>query len=895
MTQSHPDAPHAMPADQAVTALAADAEAGLTGAEAARRLRRHGPNRLRRQKPRSLWAILRHQFASVIVWLLAAAALLSLAMGDLAEAGAILVVLVINGLIGFVTELRAARSMEALARIAQVRARVRRDGRDIHVAAQDLVPGDLVVLEAGDVVTADLRLVRTAGLRADESALTGESVPVEKATDPAAPMAGPGDIACVAFKGTAITEGSGAGVVVATGMATEIGRISEMVAGAESAAPPIERRLNALGHRLGWLTLALAVLTIGAGVWRGHDLVAMVQTGVALAVAAVPEGLPVVATLCLGRGMWRMSAMNAMVRQLSSVETLGATTVILTDKTGTLTENRMTVMRYLLAGADVDLVPGDGGLRFVGPSGPLNPEAEEPLRWALSVGALCSNAAWDAKAQSGSGDPMEIALLAAAGQGGPGRETLLAQWPELQEHAFDPARRMMATVHAGEAGALFAVKGAPEAVLAVCDHVQAADGPQALTKAGRAEWSQRNAEAGQAGLRVLALAMKRADPGAAPYEGLTLLGLVCLLDPVRAGVAQAVAASRGAGVRVVMLTGDHAGTAEAIARRAGLAEGHVTVIEGRELAGLDPETVEPAQRDRLLSADVFARVAPETKLALVTLYQQAGHVVAMTGDGVNDAPALRQADIGVAMGRRGTEVAKEAADMVLRDDAFETIIAAMRQGRVIFGNIREFVVYLMSCNVSEVLVVGLAVAVGLPAPLLPLQILFLNLVTDVFPAFALGLGPGDDGVMTRPPRDPAEPIVDRPRWRLLAVLGALITVATLGAFAAALFWLGLDEAEAVSVAFLTLALAQLVNVFNLRTPDAGLLRNEVTRNGYVWAALALCLGLIAAALWVPALAGVLGLVDPGRAGLWLAAGASMVPLVLGQAWLAWGARRDLRT
>ena len=880
------DVPHARSASQVSTGLAADPRQGLTAAEARRRLTLHGPNRLRRQKPRSLWSILRHQFASVIVWLLAMAAALSMTMGDVAEAVAVLVVLVINGTIGFATELRAARSMEALARIAQVQARVRRDGKDMMVPARDLVPGDLVELEAGDVVTADLRLIRAAALRIDESALTGESVPVAKSTDAVAPEAAVGDRIGMAYKGTAITEGSGAGLVVATGAATELGRIGAMVAEAAGTAPPIERRLDALGHRLGWLTLALATLTIAAGLWQGHGLVTMVQTGVALAVAAVPEGLPVVATLCLGRGMWRMSARNALVRQLSSVETLGATTVILTDKTGTLTENRMTAVRYLLHRADVEVLAADGTARFGGPDGPVDPATDPRLRGALRIGALCSNAAWDAEAETGTGDPMEIALLVAAVQGGHDRAALLEACPETHEHAFDPSLKMMATVHEDADRSFIAVKGAPEAVLARCSLVETVDGPRELTAADRADWLARNVEAGQAGLRVLALATRRAAAGDDPYSALTLLGLVCLLDPVRPGVAAAVAAARAAGVRVVMMTGDHAGTGEAIARRAGLAEGHLTVIEGHEIAGLDPATLDATHRERILSADVFARVAPETKLALVTVFQQAGHVVAMTGDGVNDAPALRQADIGVAMGLRGTEVAKEAAAMVLRDDAFETIIAAMRQGRVIFDNIRKFVVYLMSCNVSEVLVVGLAVVAGLPMPLLPLQILFLNLVTDVFPAFALGLGPGGDAVMQRPPRDPAEPIVDRPRWRLLAVLGALITSATLGAFVAALAWLHLDEAQAVTVAFLTLALAQLFNVFNLRAPETGPFRNEVIRNPHVWGAILLCLGLIAAALWLPALAGVLGLVDPGPRGLWLAAGASLVPLVLGQVWLS---------
>jgi len=388
----------------------------------------------------------------------------------------------------------------------------------------------------------------------------------------------------------------------------------------------------------------------------------------------------------------------------------------------------------------------------------------------------------------------------------------------------------------------------------------------AMTPQARQSWTARSAAAAQSGLRLLALAKKHPrDAAADPYGDLTLIGLVCLRDPIRADVPKAIAASRAAGVRVVMLTGDHADTAQAIALAAGLGDGALKVIEGSALADLAIDTVSDAQRQEILAADVFARVTPEVKMTLVALYQQAGHVVAMTGDGVNDAPALKKADIGIAMGLRGTEVAKEAAHMILGDDAFSTIILAMRQGRVIFGNIRNFVIYLMSCNVSEVLVVGLAVAGGLPTPLLPLQILYLNLVTDIFPAFALGFGRGDAHVMTRPPRDPGAPIVTARHLLLLAILGGAITVATLGAFGLALFWLAMETQAAITVAFLTLALAQMWNVFNLRNPEAGVLRNDVTANPYVWGAIVLCLLLIAAALWVPLLAEVLRLAWPGLA------------------------------
>lgn len=859
------EAPHTLSSGTVAQLLAASPETGLSQAEAVRRLSSHGPNRLRRQKPRSAMAMLFHQFRSVIVWLLAAAAAISLIMGDIAEGGAIIIVLLLNGTIGFVTELRAARSMEALFRIAEVRTRVRRDGRVQMIDARDVVPGDVVVLEGGDVVTADLRLNEASSLQVDESILTGEAAPVAKSAEPVAEDTILAERTSMVFKGTAITRGAGEAIVTATGMATELGRISQLTEAAQGGTSPLEVRLERLGHTLIWLTLVLAAGTALAGVLRGQDLAIMIQTAVALAVAAIPEGLPVVATLALARGMWRMARRNALIRRLSAVETLGATTLILTDKTGTLTENRMSVVRFVLE-------PGD-----------FAPDARGPLlELALRTGAACTTAELGQGARKGTGDPMELALLAAANQGG-------VALPErrLEQHAFDPERRMMATVHAEADGAFYAVKGAPEAVIVACSQVLGRDGPQALTETEKSAWVQRNAQVAGTGLRTLGLAMKSEDNARAePYEGLTLIGLVCFADPLRADVPPAIAACRAAGVRVVMITGDHAATAARIASDAGIADDAARVIEGRDLAGLDLNNAGEATQARVRAADVFARVAPETKLTLVSFHQRDGQIVAMTGDGVNDAPALKQADIGVAMGLRGTQVAREAADMVLKDDDFATIVESIRQGRVIFGNIRKFIIYLMSCNLCEVLVVTVAVGAGLPAPLLPLQILYLNLVTDVFPALALGFGKGDGREMHRPPRNPSEPIIGRTEWLKISGLGAAQTIATLAAFALALFQMDLPVDQAVTVAFLTLALGQLWNVINTRAADTRLIVNDVTRNPFVWGALALCLVLIGTALWLPGLSSVLNLVAPGRDGLIVAASASLIPLLLGQAALA---------
>jgi len=878
MSPEHePDTPFALTAGDLAARLRVDPTSGLAEPEVESRRMLHGPNELRRHGPVSLLAILGRQVRSVIIWLLALAAAFSFYLGDFVEAWAVVAVLMINTTIGFLTELRAARSIEALRHFAEVRTRVRRGGTLRLVDARELVPGDIVLLEAGDVVTADLRLRQASALMLDESVLTGESAPVEKSTAPLDPGVELADRVNMAFKGAGVARGAGEGIVVAIGMKTELGRISGLVETARPKVNTLQVQLDQLGQRLIWLTIALSGVAVLGGIYWGHDPVDLIKTGVALAVAAIPEGLPVVATLCLARGMWRMAERNALISNLPSVETLGSTTLILTDKTGTLTENRMTVVRYLLDGRDV----GPTEL-----SGATGPGGDRQLDLALRVGTLCNNASLDdpnVGHQRGTGDPMEIALLAAAYEAGLHRPTLLETAPEVTEHAFDPALKMMASVHAGGQSYLFAVKGAPESVIERCVRVLGKDGERALDDVDRADWTGRCNEAARHGLRLLGLAMKEdRNAGSDPYAGLTLIGAACLADPVRADVPAAIRACQDAGVRVVMITGDHADTAAAIARDAGLGGEALRVLEGRDLSGMRVEAAEGPDRDRLLSADVFARVTPETKLQLVAFFQANGDVVAMTGDGVNDAPALKKADIGVAMGQRGTQVAREAADMILLDDAFGTIVAAMRQGRVIFGNIRRFVVYLMSCNVSELLLVGVAVSMGLPAPLLPLQILFLNLVTDVFPAFALGLWSGDDKLRPEPPRHPEEGILRRRHWILVGVLGGLMTAVTLIAFVSALLMMNLSAGQSVTVAFVTLALAQLWNVFHVRDKGSHVLRNEITRNPYVWAAVALCLLLVAASLWFAPLSALLGLPHPGIAGLVLAVVLSGVHLVLGQ-------------
>ncbi|WP_338693299.1 cation-transporting P-type ATPase [Bradyrhizobium sp. 26S5] len=830
---------------------------GLSDAEVNARRKRFGANTITSRRATRVMSLLLHQFKSSVVYLLSFAAGLAFYFGELEEGSAILAVLAINAMIGFVTELKAARSIEALRALGTRSARVRREGRVRVVPAEELVPGDIVILDAGDAVSADLRLIETSSLSADESTLTGESVAVDKQTRPVSADTRLGDRASMAFKGTAITRGTGTGVVVATGLGTQLGRVTRLVLEADPGSSPLERKLGRLSTQLVLATIAVAVAIGVAGLIGGEDPLVMVEAAIALAVAAIPEGLPVVATLALARGMWRMARQNALIERLSAVETLGATTVILTDKTGTLTENRMTVRRLCTAFGEIALeteAPKEGKR--------LPLAGDRPTAELLRIAVLCNDAHLDRADEGGSGDPMEVALLRAGLHAGLRRTALLDGHRIVRKHAFDPATKMMATVHEWGDAVLVAVKGAPEAVLAVATLAKTGLGEIALDDQVRAEWLGRANQLGHSGLRVLACAMKMDElADAQPYEGLVLVGLIGLEDPARADVPQAIQDCQKAGIRVVMVTGDHVVTARSIGRAVGLGQNIANVVEGKRIAQVI-ETGQPALRD----VGIFARVNPDEKLALVRAYQAAGEIVAMTGDGVNDAPALRQADIGVAMGLRGTDVAREAAAMILLDDAFPTIVGAIREGRIIFANIRRFVAYLLSCNLSEVMVVGLAVLSALPLPLLPLQILYLNLVTDVFPAFALAMGEGEAGILKLPPRDPREPILGRWQWITIILHAGALTAGTFGALAAS-SWLGLDAKATVTVTFLTLGFAQLWHTFNMRDSQSPLIVNEITRNGWLWSALLLCATLLAVPPYLPPAALLLNLAPP-TADMW---------------------------
>ena len=869
-----PENAHCLTGADVLETLGVSAAIGLSDHGVAESRERHGGNTIETHKKVRPLIVLLHQVKSPVVYLLGAAALLALYFGEWSQGAAILVVLALNSAIGFGTEIKAARSIEALRTLGTRSARVRRNGQVRIVPAEDLVVGDIVLFEGGDGVSADIRLIEASNVGADESTLTGESVAVDKTKEPVASDALVADRTSMLFKGTLVTRGSGTGIVVAVGSGTELGQISRLAEEAQPEDSPLERGLAKLSGQLVWATLVLTFLIAGTGILKGEDILLMVNSAIALAVAAIPEGLPVVATLTLARGMWRMARQNALIERLPAVEVLGATTVILTDKTGTLTENRMAVRRLWIPAAELELGPASGGQDLDSRNLEDNPQ----FRRLVEVAVLCNNATLGANENDHSGDPMEQALLVLGQRIGLEQSPFLETHPRVSEHAFDASTKMMATVHIDGDNYLYAAKGAPEMVLRRAAFISAPDGVSALDDAARADWLNRIETLGRQGLRVLACAAKTGTTaGEDPYDGLIFLGLIGLEDPARVDVPDAIRGCREAGMRVVMVTGDHAVTARSIARNVGLGSEASGMIDGPDLSGM-----EGSDKGKLLETDIFSRVNPSEKLALVRAYQDAGEIVAMTGDGVNDAPALRQADIGIAMGLRGTDVARQAAAMILLDDAFPTIVKAVREGRVIFGNIRRFAAYLLSCNLSEVLVVGFAVLSGLPLPILSLQILYLNLVTDVFPAFALALGEGEKDIMKQPPRPPKEPILGRAQWSAIVAQSLVLTAGTFGALFAAQFWLAPDPDELVTITFLTLAFSQLWHVFNMRHRHSGLLRNEVTRNGWVWGALALCTVLLAVPAYVPTAANILQIVPPDR-DMWLIIlGMSAAPLAVNQ-------------
>jgi Ca2+-transporting ATPase len=823
---------HALSLAEVTAHLETDLDAGLSSAEARSRLARVGPNRVGEQRETSLGRLALNQIKSLIVLLLLAAAAIAWLLGERAESIAILAALVLNAAIGFLSEWRARRSLARLRALAVPHALARRSGRVEHLPSAELVPGDLIALEAGAQVPADARLTRSAALRIDEAALTGESDAVDKdaaaAIDPDTPLA---DRRTMVYLGTTVLAGSGQAVVTGTGLGTELGRIGQVVALAEHRDTPLERQVETLGRRLIGIVLAICGVVAIVGILRGQPIGLMLETAISLGVAAIPEGLPAVTTVALAVGLWQLARAGGLIRRLPAVETLGSTTVICSDKTGTMTENQMTVVRLALDGRAIAVGGGshDTSGAFAAGDAEITPAGDLHLALLLTAGALVN----DATLISGpeglhpSGDPTEAALLVAAAKGGVDAAGLAQLWPRRREIPFDPARRMMATYHdMPDGGHAVFVKGAPAVVLGLSTERQTALGPRALTEADRRDILDVNRTLATDGLRVLGIAWRSIETTDAAADDLIFLGLVGLADPIRPGVREAIAACRDAGIRTIMITGDQRATAEAVGRSLGLAP------------------------DALRS-----RVSPDQKLALIEELQGQGEIVAMTGDGVNDAPALARADIGVAMGRHGTDVARDAADLVLTDDNFATIVKAIAQGRVIYANLRKVIYFLFSSNVSEIVTIFVAILLGFPSPLLPLQILWVNLVTDMLPALALIRDPAEPDLMRRPPRDPREALITwRFGMRTLAE-GAVLAAGVLSTY----LWIASRDGAGTSastMAFMVVVLIHPLQALHCRSERR--FSWQLPSNPLIWLVLLTLIGIQWAAVSVAPLAHLLG-------------------------------------
>ncbi len=872
MTQDVPTttAWHLLAPDALSHAQASNLDAGLTEPEAVRRLATYGLNDLPEAPPPSPLKLFLSQFTSVIIWVLIGAAVVSGLLAEWLDAAAIIAIVFLNGLLGFVQEFRAERSLAALRQMSVAMARVVRDGIFRQIPASELVPGDLINLEAGDRVPADTRLIYSTNFQTQEASLTGESTPVQKAarvlTGVDLPLA---DRTNMAFMGTIAVSGKARALVVSTGVRTELGRIATMIqqaSEAEHMETPLQRRLERFGYTLLWLSLAVVAVVFTLGYWRGEPLLPMFLTSVSLAVAAVPEGLPAVVTITLALGVTRMVKRHALIRKLPAVETLGSATVICTDKTGTLTKNEMTVTKLIVGDRAYD-VTGEGyeplgEIREASSSAPLlltpgPSRLPEGLRQLLAAAVLCNGASM--REENGAwqviGDPTEGALLVAAAKAAVTKQELEQVAPFEGEIPFDAERKMMTIIRRTAEGPVAYVKGAPDVLLKCCTHRLRLDGMvEPLDDRQRQAILESNASLAHESLRVLAAAHRRLDDPHANLQpdaverDLVFLGLFAMKDPLRPEAVRAVRLCGEAGIKTVMITGDHKETAVAIAQDLGLSDGPGTAFSGSEINNLtDEQLTQFVER-----VTVYARVSAEHKLRIVQAWKRRGAIVAMTGDGVNDAPAIKAADIGVAMGLAGTDVTKEASDMVITDDNFASIAAAVEEGRGVFDNIRKTVHFLLSCNVSEVLVMLFATLQGLPLPLLPIQILWMNLVTDGIPALALAVDPKAPDLMKRPPRQPDGRLLDGRRLFAIVGEGLILGMIALGAFSYSLYGLHQNLEQARTVVFTVMVVVQLVHAFNCRNERLSLFQIGVGTNRALLGAFLLSIAMQVAVLTVPA-------------------------------------------
>lgn len=852
---------YALPAEAVLELWGSHAQRGLPAELAAQRSKEYGPNRLEEEAGVPAWRQFAGQFTSFIILVLIGAAAVSGLLREWMDAIAILVIVVLNGVLGFIQEYRAERALEALKKMAAPLAKVVRGGEIVDVPAEEVVPGDVIRLEMGDLVPADARLLEDHLLQVDEASLTGESVPVKKDADVVLlEGASLGDRRNMVYSSTVVTYGKGAAVVTDTGMKTELGRIAHLVQTMGREQTPLQERLDRVGKLLVYACLVIVVVVFALGLWRGVALVEMFLTSVSLAVAAIPEGLPAVVTIALALGVRRMVQRNALIRKLPSVETLGSATVICADKTGTLTQSEMTVRKIGFLERTIE-VTGDG----YAPEGEFRAAGElisptDPqLRLALRIGVLCNSASLRVDRSDGArwrivGDPTEGALLTAAAKADVWRSDLEEEHRMLMELPFDSDRKRMSTIWRGPEGQTTAyIKGAPDVVIGLCTRIHEDDHARPASAEDREGLLALNNEFAREAMRVLAVAYRSLDQGMSEptvekvEQDLVFAALVAMKDPPRTEAKEAISTARSAGLEVVMITGDHRDTAVAVARELELFREGDIALTGEELDRVtDQQLAEMVEKVR-----VYARVSPEHKLRIVGAWRSSGHIVAMTGDGVNDAPALKEANIGIAMGITGTDVSKEASDMILTDDNFASIVSAVEEGRAIFDNIRRFVHFLLSCNVGELLAMFLAALLGMPLPLLPIQILWINLATDSLPALALGVEPAEPGVMERPPRPTSEGVITRGAAVMMGYQGLIIGLLTLAAFALEYYVVGGGVERARVMAFSTCIFAQNVHAFNVRSNRYSIFQLGVFTNRWLVAAFGAVILSELAVIYIP--------------------------------------------
>lgn len=846
---------------------------GLTEDNATERLEKFGSNTIAHEKKTSLWLIFLRQFNSPIVYLLIVAAGLSFFFQEWLDGFAILVVILINAVIGFYMEFQAERSMEALKKLSMLPAKVIRDGRMKEINAEELVPGDLIFLEAGDMVPADGRIGRSSQLQIDEAALTGESIPVEKKSAQLYSEAPLAERINMVYKGTFVTKGNSYCILTGTGMHTELGKIASLVQSAEQAATPLEKKLEEFSKTLIKVTVALVVVIFFAGLLNGQKVLEMLETSIALAVAAVPEGLPIVATLALAQGMLKMARHNVIVKKLSAVETLGGTNVICTDKTGTLTQNKI----------EVNLIVTPSG-KYEAVSSKRVETADPSFRQVLLGAVLCNTAAVGRDGKE-TGDPLEIGLLKFAASQGSRLEEIRKENETIQEEPFNSETKIMATLHqlAGGSQTIYA-KGAAEELINRCTKIMNATGEEPMRLEDRKKWITESERLSSSGLRVIASACRSGHmKNGSLTDDLTFTGLIGMIDPPRPDVFGAIQECKTAGIKVIMITGDHPATAQNIGQQLGIIDDASPMpMIGKQMN--DHQHLTEEEKDRWVTTSVFARVSPKQKLDLVSVLQDRKHIVGMTGDGVNDAPALKKSDIGIAMGLRGTQVAQEVADMVLKDDSFSSIVLAIRQGRIIFDNIRKFVIFLLSCNLSELFVIAVASVMNLHFQLFPLQILYINIITDVLPALALGVTVGSSSIMKLPPRSTQEAIIDKPRWIAIGFYSSVITLTTLGAVFISHYTVHQTEVWNVelcnNILFFTLIFSQILHVFNMNATGSNFFTSEVMKNRFVWYAVMACAALLAISYQVPVIRKALDISAMSAEDWIISIGMSLVSMIL---------------